>query len=283
MSQGTSSGSDSDSDSDYESDDIGSEGMYAVTDPNDIKSVRLVQLFMTSPQQPEPVPWDGKKPVSSCKIFVGDVEISDETYDTFVPLDSFIQQKVKRLKTLGSSATPHRDFGYMRKKRSHSCESFLKNDTACRDFVLTGNEVYGYAEKHQPLLLQELMSNRKIYRFNIDKTFWYNLSSTDKFAPIYDGRLSAMYPHIRNISPNELRDNYSLFTTFKLTHRDWVNSGTPKLPSPWGISKVKLNKNKPQGGGKSCRRLKRINKRKTIKQINKINKRKTIKRTSKKR
>jgi len=198
-----------------------------------------------------------------------------------VPLDSFIQQKVKRLKTLGSSATPRRDFGYLRKKRSHSCKSFLKNDRACRDYVLTGNEVYGYADKHQSLLLQELMSNGKIYMFNIDNTFWYNLSSTDKFAPIYDERLPAIYPHIRKISPNELRVNYSFFTTFTPTLGARVNRETPGLPSPWGISKVKFNKNKPQGGGKSRRRLKRINKRKTIKQINKRNKRKTIKRTSK--
>jgi len=54
MSQGTSSGS-GDYDSGSDSDSMG-----VVSGPNDMKSVRLVQLFMTSLQQQEPVPWDGK-------------------------------------------------------------------------------------------------------------------------------------------------------------------------------------------------------------------------------
>lgn len=292
----------SDSDSDgYTSDDDD-----VATEP----TVKLAKIFIIKVDPAtksivSALPWDGRNPEDGCSTLLAyGVKISDNTYDAYTPVTAMISQELAKLENDKNSRMqlPERGFDHLRGTYP-SGDSFsylfgnLEQGRTLRPYEPPN--VHGRRETLQNLLLEQLMTKTSRYAWRRDNFKIYaSTKLNDKGRPescwyLVNGpdRWDEYSPYIEEVKASEVPLDDACDKTKKYCVLYTFTQGNihKSLFSREFTRRVDLRRRsasplpRPQGGGKSRRRLKRRFKRKTIKQINKRNKRKTIKRRFKKR
>jgi len=258
-------------------------------------------------------PWDGTEPGINDRLVAYGVKISDNTYDAYIPIDlnaRTILSRLERTKSYIRTASPKRDFEYMRYEHPGDpadpggnifC-SYLYGNPLKRlplPFATLSFNIFGAKETFEALLLPNLMKNitrshghgykNKIYILTegsivspdqpCTSSCWYLVDGPDEY------QIGSPYIQEVNILDTSLSEPGNTLKKYCILDRFLVDDACSYCfrremgNYPENTSK----RRKLEGGqfsGKSRRRLKRRFKRKTIKRRNK---RKTIKRIFKKR
>jgi len=135
--------------------------------------------------------WDGTKPNPGDTLFLYYVEVSDETYRSYIPLDTFRQehiQKITKHETRGSEryTMEERTFEQLRGIKNGVTISYLHNtNNDRRTNTHINRALYGHIETHQAELLPSLIKNGNIFQNNKDFSYWYMLNGPDAYSDEY--------------------------------------------------------------------------------------------------
>jgi hypothetical protein len=254
--------------------------------------------------------WKGENPGPDNALFAPGYRLSDSTANAYTNVGSIIDKKAARQEENSSrgwhrAAPDTRTFDNLRVVTNtgvpisciHGCQ------TNRLQLPYSSPSVWGQNETLQNSLLLNIMQRTPRFSYSDKrprvfakhnkkgdiKSCWISATGEDEWCnvPGYTKKvpISKLPVKVGDIT----KKKYSVLDKFAVRNVDgFLNSRSlGKHPGPGPRPRHRPSHRTPvpppQGGGKSRRRLKRRNKRKTIKQINKRNKRKTIKRRFKKR
>ena len=147
-------------------------------------SVRLARIFIS--RDDIVCEWDGTEPKLGDTLFLYYVIVSDETYGQNIPLDAFIEQRIKKIKnneTYISQRYPIEQRTF-RQMRGNNCY-YLHKVNNRRIVSPYSSSLYGIEEKRQADLLPNLMRSGRIFQNNDDNSCWYKLEGHDDYTNDY--------------------------------------------------------------------------------------------------
>ena len=238
--------------------------------------VRLARIFI-SHNGKIGCEWDGTEPNHRDTLFLYYVEVSDETYRSYITLDALRQQhyeKLKKFETNYSAQFPMR-------KRTFEHMQGTNQNVKCYFIHKVDHERHSHLkETRQAELLPNLMARGRIFESNNkrDLSYWYMLNGPDDYSNDYH-RFKKDYEFfdVRVIDDEEFKIEYTAFTSYVPTKLDAYllkreaglsSSSRPRPRRPRSNSPITAR------GGKTRRKCK-VKKRRNRRRRNTMKRRKT--------
>jgi len=236
-------------------------------------SVRLARIFISHDGNIG-CEWMGEKPNTGDTLFLYYVEVSDETYRSYIPLDTFTEKRIKRIEKFETNYSAQYPTGIRTFEHMKSTNDNIK----CYYIHKVEDERQSHLkEKRQADLLPNLMASGRIFenKNKNDLSRWYMLNGPDDYSDEYH-RFKKDYDFfdVRVIDDEEFKKEYKATTGYVPTKLD-----THLLMRETGLSSRsrRPRSRSPPGkmdGGKTRRKFK-VKKRRNRRIRNTMKRRKT--------
>jgi hypothetical protein len=239
-------------------------------------SVRLARIFI-SHHGNIGCEWHGTKPNPGDTLFLYYVEVSHETYDTNIRVDTFREQHYEILKKFEANRLER----FPIERRTFEHMKGTNDNFKCYYIHKPEDERHSrLKETRQGELLPNLMASERIFENKNDLSRWYMLNGPDDYSDEYH-RFKKDYDFfdVRVIDGEEFKKEYKATTGYVPTKLDThllmretglsSRSRRPRSRSPPGGTTPT-----PSGGGKTRRKFK-VKKRRNRRIRNTMKRRKT--------
>jgi hypothetical protein len=163
--------------------------------------------------------WHGTKPNPGDTLFLYYVEVSDETYRSYIPLDTFRHQDYERLKKIEANRLER----FPIERRTFEHMKGTNDNFKCYYIHKPEDERHSrLKETRQGELLLNLMRSGRILQNNTESSCWYMLNGPDDYTNDYHNfKENYDFFDVRIIgNAEEFKKGYTPLSTDILTHLD---------------------------------------------------------------